>query len=280
MICFRHDADVTDREGAACNLPFATDLLGAAGFTRPEVMPLRVTNSHRCTVLSGGKIKRMQRSGYCSAGSLPRVHLQENKEDIPVSEVRITVREHGPYYIQGRVILVDHEGNEIPYEGEELWLCRCGGSAKKPFCDGTHKRIGFRGDLGVEIRRQERGGSGESTSMPMTTGEQSRNTEFVAVMPLAEVPEATIVRFEVDGEPRILVRYGDRLYAVHGICTHEEAELAEGDLENGIVYCPLHGSGFELATGRVVSLPATDPLPVYEVHVRDGMVYVSRPPRG
>uniref|UniRef100_A0A7C5RTS8 Non-heme iron oxygenase ferredoxin subunit n=1 Tax=Thermomicrobium roseum TaxID=500 RepID=A0A7C5RTS8_THERO len=98
-------------------------------------------------------------------------------------------------------------------------------------------------------------------------------------MPLAEVPEATIVRFEVDGEPRILVRYGDRLYAVYGICTHEEAEMAEGDLEDGVLYCPLHGSGFELATGRVTALPATRPLPVYDVEVRDGMVYVSRQPR-
>ncbi|MFN3337042.1 MAG: CDGSH iron-sulfur domain-containing protein [Thermomicrobium sp.] len=198
-----------------------------------------------------------------------------------MSEVRITVRQDGPYYIQGRVILVDHEGNEIPYEGEELWLCRCGGSAKKPFCDGTHKRIGFRGDLGVEVRRRNSDVSGEgtATSMAMTAEERSGNTDFVAVLPLAEVPEAKIVRFEVDGEPRILVRYGDRLYAVSGICTHEEAELAEGDLEDGIVYCPLHGSGFELATGRVVSLPATEPLSVYEVQVRDGMVYVSRQPR-
>gem|GEM_PF-187563 len=198
-----------------------------------------------------------------------------------MSEVRITVRQNGPYYVQGRVILVDHEGNEIPYEGEELWLCRCGGSSKKPFCDGTHKRIGFRGDLGVEVRRRKSEVSGEGTaaSIAMTLRERQENTDFVAVMPLAEVPEATIVRFEVDGEPRILVRYGDRLYAVYGICTHEEAELAEGDLEDGIVYCPLHGSGFELATGRVVSGAGDTPSSVYDVQVRDGIVYVSRQPR-
>ncbi|MCX2727856.1 CDGSH iron-sulfur domain-containing protein [Thermomicrobium sp. 4228-Ro] len=198
-----------------------------------------------------------------------------------MSEVRITVRKNGPYHVQGRVVLVDHEGNEIPYEGDEIWLCRCGGSAKKPFCDGTHKRIGFQGDLGAEVRRRM-----EAASQPepeaATSGMAERTTapdEYVAVRPLAEVPEAQLVRFEVDGEPRILVRFGDRLYAIHGICTHEEAELAEGDLEDGVVYCPLHGSGFELATGRVTSLPATRPLPVYDVVVREGVVYVSRRPR-
>lgn len=200
-----------------------------------------------------------------------------------MSEVRITVRKNGPYHVQGRVILVDHEGNEIPYEGEEIWLCRCGGSSKKPFCDGTHRRIGFQGDLGVEVRRPSGAAAnpGETSSSGAAGGEASSvGEEFVPVMPLAEVPEARIVRFEVDGEPRILVRYGDRLYAVHGICTHEEAELADGDLEDGVIYCPLHGSGFELASGRVTSLPATRPLPVYEVIVRDGMVYVGRRPKG
>lgn len=198
-----------------------------------------------------------------------------------MSDVRITVRKNGPYHVQGRVVLVDYEGNEIPYEGEELWLCRCGGSARKPFCDGTHRRIGFQGDLGVEVRRQQAAhATGESASQGTGTPAGPGDSDaYVPVRPLAEIPEAQIVRFEVDGEPRILVRYGERLYAVHGICTHEEAELAEGDLEDGVLYCPLHGSGFELATGRVTALPATKPLPVYDVVVRDGIVYVSRQPR-
>ncbi len=199
-----------------------------------------------------------------------------------MSDVRITVGKNGPYHVQGRVVLVDHEGNEIPYEGDELWLCRCGGSARKPFCDGTHRRIGFQGDLGVEVRKSQ-GQQSETgtvaTQQRVVAAEGATGDNYVPVRPLAEVPEAQIVRFEVDGEPRILVRYGDRLYAVYGICTHEEAELAEGDLEDGVLYCPLHGSGFELATGRVTALPATKPLPVYDVVVRDGTVYVSRQPR-
>lgn len=196
-----------------------------------------------------------------------------------MSEVRITVRQNGPYHVRGRVVLVDHEGNEIPYEGEEIWLCRCGGSAKKPFCDGTHKRIGFRGDLGVPVRTTNQTVNPEVAKVEEMAAPSDEEFTWVAVRRLEEVPEAEIVPFEVDGEPRILVRYGDRLYAVYGICTHQEAELAEGELENGVLYCPLHGSGFELATGRVTALPATEPLPVYAVTVRDGIVYVSREPK-
>jgi CDGSH-type Zn-finger protein len=62
--------------------------------------------------------------------------------------VTIKVRETGPYFVdltQGEVLLVDHEGTPIPIpEGKPgISLCRCGASTKKPFCDGTHSRIGF-----------------------------------------------------------------------------------------------------------------------------------------
>jgi 3-phenylpropionate/trans-cinnamate dioxygenase ferredoxin subunit len=67
-----------------------------------------------------------------------------------MDRITITVRENGSFFITGddmaRVRLVDHQGNEISTEGRKaLSLCRCGGSATKPFCDGTHSRIGFRG---------------------------------------------------------------------------------------------------------------------------------------
>ncbi|MBX5446714.1 MAG: CDGSH iron-sulfur domain-containing protein [Sphaerobacter sp.] len=51
------------------------------------------------------------------------------------------VSRNGSYYVQGKVLLVDHQGNEIPYEGEEVWLCRCGHSQTKPFCDGSHRKV-------------------------------------------------------------------------------------------------------------------------------------------
>ena len=62
--------------------------------------------------------------------------------------IRITVRKDGPYFIHpdqaDQVTLVDHEGNVIERPGRSYTLCRCGASSTKPFCDGTHSRIGFR----------------------------------------------------------------------------------------------------------------------------------------
>lgn len=102
---------------------------------------------------------------------------------------------------------------------------------------------------------------------------------YVQVMAADAVEEEELYEFEVDGEPRILTKVEGKIHALDGICTHEYAEMVEGEVEDGIVYCPLHGSGFNVCTGAVTSLPAVTPLPVYDVKIVDGQVYVSREPK-
>ena len=62
-----------------------------------------------------------------------------------VAEVEIKTRHNGPYRVQGPIRLIDADGNEydLAEQGEVIALCRCGGSTTKPFCDGTHSKIGF-----------------------------------------------------------------------------------------------------------------------------------------
>ena len=62
-----------------------------------------------------------------------------------MSEVRIRCRPNGPFLVEGPVTIVDHNGNAFPVNPDKpaVALCRCGQSARKPFCDGTHNRIGF-----------------------------------------------------------------------------------------------------------------------------------------
>jgi CDGSH-type Zn-finger protein len=55
----------------------------------------------------------------------------------------ITAKENGPYLIAGSASYTDAEGNEQTTQGTMIALCRCGQSANKPFCDGTHKKVGF-----------------------------------------------------------------------------------------------------------------------------------------
>ncbi len=57
--------------------------------------------------------------------------------------VTIKIRDNGPYVVDGEFTLVDANGNEVPIVKRAL--CRCGGSTMKPFCDGTHSKIGFQG---------------------------------------------------------------------------------------------------------------------------------------
>jgi len=59
--------------------------------------------------------------------------------------ITIKVRDNGPYFIDGEFRLIDALGNEIPIK--KPVLCRCGGSTTKPFCDGTHSKIGFQGAI-------------------------------------------------------------------------------------------------------------------------------------
>lgn len=69
-------------------------------------------------------------------------------------EVRITATRNGPYQITGPFKIFDHQGNELAFEGDEVFLCRCGHSNSKPFCDGTHRKVGFRGTIGEAVIRK------------------------------------------------------------------------------------------------------------------------------
>jgi 3-phenylpropionate/trans-cinnamate dioxygenase ferredoxin subunit len=64
-----------------------------------------------------------------------------------MADVQITPTENGPYKVTGPIELLDPEGNPIPTRGTTIFLCRCGGSTNKPFCDGTHSKIGFQGAM-------------------------------------------------------------------------------------------------------------------------------------
>ena len=62
-----------------------------------------------------------------------------------MSEVKITVKKNGPLLVSGEVELRDHEGNLVPADKQPFALCRCGASEDKPFCDGAHSKIAFKG---------------------------------------------------------------------------------------------------------------------------------------
>ena len=65
-----------------------------------------------------------------------------------------------------------------------------------------------------------------------------------------------------------LVRDGDEFFAIEDQCSHAAVALSEGEVENCTVECWLHGSRFDLRTGKPIGLPATEPIATFPVEVR------------
>jgi len=81
---------------------------------------------------------------------------------------------------------------------------------------------------------------------------------------------------QVGDTPVMLVRVGDDVHALHDRCSHRGCSLATGEIADGAVTCPCHGSRFDLHTGAVLQGPATAPQPVLDTRTRAGHVQVRR----
>jgi len=92
---------------------------------------------------------------------------------------------------------------------------------------------------------------------------------------LSELAEETAVGVELDGVPICVARTGGEVFAVSDICSHADVNLSDGDVEDGTVECWLHGSRFDLRSGRPTGLPANRPVPTYPVLVDGDDVYVA-----
>lgn len=103
--------------------------------------------------------------------------------------------------------------------------------------------------------------------------------DFVAVAQSGDITGGLLYRVEVDGKPVVLARVQGKVCALSAICTHEHADLSEGDLEDETIWCPLHSSGFNVFSGEVTSPPAEIPLEVYDVREEEGRILVRRNPR-
>jgi 3-phenylpropionate/trans-cinnamate dioxygenase ferredoxin component len=103
--------------------------------------------------------------------------------------------------------------------------------------------------------------------------------ETVVLCKVDELAPGQARRFDVAGHRLALVRIGDGFHVVDDECSHEDFSLSEGEVlaEDCQIECPKHGSTFDLVTGEPCSLPATQPVAVYDVEVADGTVSVVLP---
>jgi 3-phenylpropionate/trans-cinnamate dioxygenase ferredoxin component len=98
-----------------------------------------------------------------------------------------------------------------------------------------------------------------------------------AVMPFDDLADGTATRVEVNGVSIALVRIGDSVYALADRCSHARVSLSDGDVrpEELVLECPKHGSAFSLVDGEPDTLPATQPVAVYDARVVDGVIHIE-----
>lgn len=96
------------------------------------------------------------------------------------------------------------------------------------------------------------------------------------VCSVSEVSSGQALRVVADGIPIAIVQdSAGTIHAIGDTCTHGEISLSEGFVEDDTLECWAHGSKFSLATGKPLSLPAYEPVPVFTVTVVDGDVYLD-----
>ena len=103
-------------------------------------------------------------------------------------------------------------------------------------------------------------------------------SDFENVASIDEIPDEGVLGVvRSDGQRICLIKSQGRVSAVADNCTHQDFEMALGDvLPDGTIQCAWHGARFDCATGAVRQGPATRPLPVYEVRLEDCRVLVGQ----
>lgn len=98
--------------------------------------------------------------------------------------------------------------------------------------------------------------------------------QWTDVAAVGDLAEGEPCRVEAAGTDVLLLRQGRRVYALGETCPHLGGPLAEGEVRDGGIVCPWHGSRFALEDGRVLDGPATAPTPCFATRVRKGQVQV------
>jgi len=108
------------------------------------------------------------------------------------------------------------------------------------------------------------------------TADADKPEEFTPVLPLADLPENKPTRALAGGVAILLVRRGERIFAMTETCPHLGGPLSKGELVGDAIQCPWHGSELALEDGHVVNGPSTFPARCFEVRVRDGWITLRR----
>ncbi len=100
-------------------------------------------------------------------------------------------------------------------------------------------------------------------------------SQFIEVASVDQIENGKLKVFDVNGESIILINLNGEFYAYKNQCSHMELELTDAEIEGEILTCPWHGAQFDIRTGEVVRLPASEPLEKYKIKVEDGKIFIK-----
>ena len=104
--------------------------------------------------------------------------------------------------------------------------------------------------------------------------------EFIEAGKAGELAPGTMKRIDIGGRRILLANVAGRFCAADDTCTHEEASLSTGVLKGELVKCPLHGSRFNVCTGKALEEPAEESLRTYPVRLEGARILVGLPEGG
>jgi nitrite reductase/ring-hydroxylating ferredoxin subunit len=98
---------------------------------------------------------------------------------------------------------------------------------------------------------------------------------FTRACAVADLSDDEPIAVEVGGEPVAIVQARGEVFAIRDVCSHAEVALSEGEVDGCTIECWLHGSRFDLRTGKPTGMPATEPVPVYPCKIEGADVLVA-----
>jgi 3-phenylpropionate/trans-cinnamate dioxygenase ferredoxin subunit len=103
----------------------------------------------------------------------------------------------------------------------------------------------------------------------------SESAEFVRACAVSDLKEDAAISVVVGGDEIAIVKTEGEVFAIRDWCSHAAVPLSEGEVDGYTIECWLHGSCFDLRSGKPTAMPATVPVPVYPVKIEGDDVLVS-----
>jgi 3-phenylpropionate/trans-cinnamate dioxygenase ferredoxin subunit len=100
-------------------------------------------------------------------------------------------------------------------------------------------------------------------------------SDYLRACAVADLADESAISVEMDGATLCLAKSAGEIFALSDVCSHADIPLSEGEVADGTVECWLHGSRFDLRTGRPTGLPANRPVPTYPVKIDGDDVYIA-----